>query len=509
MEPADAGVWRVLRRSRHRQGGYKQETSLPVGNEISGRVPAALVHPFPPGEKGEKLGNKNFTPNFIHRLEHSPTNFPSPYLLSAQTTSPLTPVCGLVRAPPSITLNLDGMVNCSSNSQDMELQSLRYQVQEIHNKLNGDIKGNSEYQQLLSEKRNLEETLGSTEYALQQLKTTYNGLRNSASASEQEFLQKLEDIQEKYRLLNERHCTASDQLTRLKDYLRDLPTLSEHQNLQQEILQKCAQVSLLSSKVDYLSEQMKKLVKKENEQAATIHTLTQQRDDLSLKLDLSENLLKELESQRATASEEGHPSKEDLLWTSNQLKKELESAKKLLNYRKQKVESLHKDFLAQDKMYAEKLEAEQEQGEKLKETVWQLERDLEQYKIKEEKMISKLTNAEQKQKKTEERLEMALGQVASQCQMSSVMDSMLSNLHIAVHQLKDLVTISQQISEGHSPDISLLLNFSEDSESVTTEGLTTRLKEVRGLIQQLEDVRTHLQEKYTHHLAKNITCAQM
>ncbi|KAG7175768.1 putative golgin subfamily A member 6-like 5 [Homarus americanus] len=400
-------------------------------------------------EKGEKLGNKNFTPNFIHRLEHSPTNFPSPYLLSAQTTSPLTPVCGLVRAPPSITLNLDGMVNCSSNSQDMELQSLRYQVQEIHNKLNGDIKGNSEYQQ-------------STEYALQQLKTTYNGLRNSASASEQEFLQKLEDIQEKYRLLNERHCTASDQLTRLKDYLRDLPTLSEHQNLQQEILQKCAQVSLLSSKVDYLSEQMKKLVKKENEQAATIHTLTQQRDDLSLKLDLSENLLK---SQRATASEEGHPSKEDLLWTSNQLKKELESAKKLLNYRKQKVESLHKDFLAQDKMYAEKLEAEQEQGEKLKETVWQLERDLEQYKIKEEKMISKLTNAEQKQKKTEERLEMALGQVASQCQMSSVMDSMLSNLHIAVHQAKPL----------------------EDSESVTTEGLTTRLKEVRGLIQQLED----------------------
>ncbi|KAK8741817.1 hypothetical protein OTU49_002422, partial [Cherax quadricarinatus] len=337
-------------------------------------------------------------------------------------------------------------------------------VKEIQSKLSGDVTGSSEYQELLSEKLNLEAALGSTEYALQQLKMSYNDFKKSTSTSEKELLHKLNDIQDRHQILGERHKSASDQLTRLKEYLRDLPTHEEHQQLQQEIAKKSAQISHLSSKVDHLSQEVKKLSKREREQEARVEALTQERDDFSLKLNLTENLLKTLETQRAEASE-GQYSKEDLLWTLDQLKKELENARKLLSYRKQKLESFQKEILAQNKEHTKKLQAEVEVGEKLKETVQHLEREVEQYKLQEE-------------------------------------------------MLKDMVTICRQISQGSSPDMSLLLSFSDfldddEVETLSNANLTARLKEVESLIKELEDVREYLQEQYAHHLAKNITCVPM
>ncbi|XP_071521521.1 uncharacterized protein [Panulirus ornatus] len=505
------GGWKKLQRSDHRLGAYEPEAGMQSGNEVKGRVPAALVHPFPLGERADVMEKENSLPSFIHRPHHhDATNLPSPYLLSLQTPSPSTPV-SRVRSPPSVTVNFDHVLHCSPNSHDIELKSLHYQVQEIKNKLTTDVTGSSEYQQLLSEKLHLEETLGSTEYALQQLRTAYNDLKKSTTASEKEFSHELGSLQEKHRLLGEKYSAASDQLMKLKEYLRDLPTLNEHQQLQQEIAQKSAQISHLSSKVDHCSQQVRKLARKENEQAATIDSLAQERDDLSLKLSLTENILKELESQRAAACEEGQHSREDLLWRLGQSNKELESAKKLLNYRKQKLMSLHKELMEQDKKYTDKLHAEIEQGEKLRETVWQLEKDLEKHKLTEDKMKSKLVSVEEKQKRTEERLEVALEQVALQFEMSSVITAFLSCLNTAVHQVKDFVTVSRQISQGHSPDISLLLKLSDEYESgsLTLEDLTSKFTELQGLTKELEDVRTQLQEQYAHQLAKDVTCAQM
>lgn len=511
METGDTGGWKPLRRSDHRQG-YILGASMQIGNEIQGRVPSALVHPFPSSEA--YVVERETSSHIMHNLQHGSTHSTTPYLLpSVQTASPAIPLRTLERSPPSITLNVDHVVHCSPNARDMDLQSLRYQVKEIQSKLSGDVTGSSEYQELLSEKLNLEAALGSTEYALQQLKMSYNDFKKSTSTSEKELLHKLNDIQDRHQILGERHKSASDQLTRLKEYLRDLPTHEEHQQLQQEIAKKSAQISHLSSKVDHLSQEVKKLSKREREQEVRVEALTQERDDFSLKLNLTENLLKTLETQRAEASE-GQYSKEDLLWTLDQLKKELENARKLLSYRKQKLESFQKEILAQNKEHTKKLQAEVEVGEKLKETVQHLEREVEQYKLQEEMMKNKLASVEGKQKKTEQRLERMMEQVVSQSKMSSLIRSLVKNLHIAVNQLKDMVTICRQISQGSSPDMSLLLSFSDfldddEVETLSNANLTARLKEVESLIKELEDVREYLQEQYAHHLAKNITCVPM
>lgn len=58
----------------------------------------------------------------------------------------------------------------------------------------------------------------------------------------------------------------------------------------------------------------------------------------------------------------------------------------LLNYRKQKIETLQKEFVVQERKYSEKFQEEVEQSEKLREAVWQLQKDVEQYKLTEEKV---------------------------------------------------------------------------------------------------------------------------
>lgn len=49
---------------------------------------------------------------------------------------------------------------------------------------------------------------------------------------------------------------------------------------------------------------------------------------------------------------------------------------------------LHKELMEQDKTYTDKLQTEMEQREKLKENMWQLEKDLEERKLMEEKVNS-------------------------------------------------------------------------------------------------------------------------
>lgn len=60
-------------------------------------------------------------------------------------------------------------------------------------------------------------------------------------------------MKEKYQVKAEKHKATLEELTRLTDYLRDLPTLDEHQQLQQQLARKSAQSTHLSRKIDHLT----------------------------------------------------------------------------------------------------------------------------------------------------------------------------------------------------------------------------------------------------------------
>lgn len=202
------------------------------------------------------------------------------------------------------------------------------------------------------------------------------------------------------------------------------------------------------------------------------------------------------------------------MWRLDQVTKELDSAKKLLNYRKQKLESQQKEILMQEKKHNANLQAEVELGEKLKEQVWELEKELEDCKQREEKTKNSLTKATEKQIRTEERLEVTLSQIKSQHQTSSMVVSLIAHLNSAVLQLRDLVTVSQQISQGSLPDLTVLLNFkdpeiAEQGGMLTADNLQEKLSEVRSLISELDRIRTALQEEHANQLASNVSCAQM
>lgn len=185
-----------------------------------------------------------------------------------------------------------------------------------------------------------------------------------------------------------------------------------------------------------------------------------------------------------------------------------------MNYRKQKLENVNQELVEQERKHNDKLQKEIETSEELKESIWELQRELEEYKGSEKKMKTTLKNSEEKQKKLEERLQLSLVQVKNHHEMNSTITSLFSNLHKAVCTLKDLVKISQQISQGINPDLSLLLNFTESEEKfeggvVSLEDMKARLAEVREIIQQLESVRSTLQDHHANQIAANMTCAQM
>lgn len=102
-----------------------------------------------------------------------------------------------------------------------------------------------------------------------------------------------------------------------------------------------------------------------------------------------------------------------------------------VNYRKQKLESVRQEMAAQ----GEKLRAETNQREKLEDTVRDLKMIIQQRRLIEEELKSKLASTEEKLKKVEGRLEAALGEVALQQKISSTMAALMSAIRTAVKQV--------------------------------------------------------------------------
>lgn len=103
----------------------------------------------------------------------------------------------------------------------------------------------------------------------------------------------------------------------------------------------------------------------------------------------------------------------------------------LVNYRKQKLEAVRQEMSTQ----GEKLREEANQREKLEDTVKDLEMTIQQHKVKEEEVKSKLVSMEEKLRKAEAKLEAALGEVTSQQKISSTVAALMSAIQTAVNQV--------------------------------------------------------------------------
>ncbi|KAK4305031.1 hypothetical protein Pmani_023055 [Petrolisthes manimaculis] len=473
---------------------------------------------------GEAVGREiTGTVSHIHPgTQYSSANLSSPYLLHVRPPSSTQIHCPLT-SPSHTAPNLCYPAQYSSEFNTMELDSLRQQVQEIKHQLAGDVTGRQEYQKLLAEyqiilaeKSHLQETLGSTEYSLQQLQVAYNGLQKDSAACEQSYSLKLSKAEERTAKEIEEKKIAWERVAKLQQYINELPTAEEHQNLQDDLEVQTEDNERLLAKVDHLAYQLKIEREHEKEQAASIETQRKEKDDLLVKLNLAENILNELESHRDATTEDGKQSMEELLWILEQTRKELDAAKKLVNYRKVMLEEQATNH---DKIQREEFE----QREKLEEKVRVLEWTVVQHKELEDKLRYKLKKtgenlreAEKRLTKTEERLEAALGEVTSQQEIAKLVASLMTVLQTAINQLRDLVDISQQISQGQTPDITVLLNFTnytdaqeEVNSDLSRETLSAQLKEVKHMISRLDAVRLQLQDKHAEQLAKDVTCTQM
>ncbi|CAL4114921.1 unnamed protein product [Meganyctiphanes norvegica] len=495
--------------SQDHQGGYLSSRMRGCSEEKAlADVPAARIRPRLIGSW--RNNNSNLSDSITSRSTESLLEYHATSSYTSQTTmrmSPGSPSGRVVGVRP-----VTGRV--SPDYRDREIENLQHQIQNIQLRLSNQDSPPGGYSALFHEKCQLEEKLGSTEYELDQLQQAYQNLKKQNAITEEALVSKVSDLEKKFSYERDSHRKLQGKVTLLEDYLHSLPTEEEHRQLQTSLQQATSQVQHMTSKNQHLAHQIRQFTAKESQHAADLESLKQEKEDLLVKLKVTENVVKSIERQREEAQEKGQHNTQDLLWQIDRLNMDNIAARKLLDYRKKKLESLREEMTKQETALQDEMNKLQENEDHLSDKIAALEHDLTFQKGKMNEYSEKLEKSREKAAKTANKLESALEQLKSGEQMSHVLSELLSHMSAAVGQLQDLVTVSLQLSSGQTPDLSLLLSTPEPPSSypcgsITVQLVEGKLQQVKHVLKQLQEVRSNMQEQQAQHLAANMSCAQM
>lgn len=499
-----------LQDDRH-QGGYLSSRMHGCSEDkMIADVPAARVRPRLVGSW--RNNNSGLSDSITSRSTESLLEYHATSSYTSQTTMRMSPGSG---SPSGRVIGLRPVVeHTSPDYRDREIENLQHQIQGIQLRLSNQTSPPSGYSTLFHEKCQLEEKLGTTEYELDQMQGAYQSMKKQNSITEEALTAKVSVLENKLSFERESHRKLQGKVTLLEEYLHSLPTEEEHQQLQISLQKVDAQVSQVTTKNQHLAHQIRQFTAKDSQHATDMQALKQEKEDLLVKLKVTENVVHSIERQREEAQEKGQHNNQDLLWQIDRLNMDNIAARKLLDYRKKKLASLREEMTQQEKALQEEMISLKENEDHLSDKIASLQQDLTIQKGQIKEYSVNLEKSKAQQAQTANKLESALEQVKSGRQISHVLSELLSHLSAAICQLQDLVTVSQQLSAGQTPDLSLLLTTPDLPSSFPSNTVTVKLVEdklvyVKHVLKQLHEVRSNMQEQQAQHLAANMSCAQM
>ncbi|XP_078375266.1 centrosomal protein of 85 kDa-like [Oculina patagonica] len=360
----------------------------------------------------------------------------------------------------------------------------------------------------------LQKKLGETEYLLENMEA---GVKDSAASSRQE----LEQLQQKLAKQEKSQAELTSKLEQVEEgklklkrekqslerYLKEVPTVEEHQKLKKTL-----------KDVRDESEKLRETISSKNRKLARMNKAFGNKDDEAKKLTAENSSLKEnvqrLQVSLDKISNDGPVSLisfEDLKMKNERLQGELDRTKKALETKHKKMKTLHYQTQKEQKNLEERLSQEEEMVNALREELVTKGNSLEEVK----KAVKEI--ASHNQDLLEENLNLQcrceqLQKLSSKEKLES-QRKLWKELSDCTAELKSVVQVCRERKEGKDPDMSILLGLrstsidDEDAESKDASNDVDAIKSKINGVQQLrldvEDLRKFISDQYAEDIGNN------
>ncbi|XP_015772738.1 PREDICTED: centrosomal protein of 85 kDa-like [Acropora digitifera] len=315
-----------------------------------------------------------------------------------------------------------------------------------------------------------------------------------------ELKNKLEQLEaEKLKLKREKQS--------LERYLKDVPTVEEHQKLTKtlkDVREECGR--------------LKETISSKDKKLARMNKAFGNKDDEAKKLEIENTALREnvqrLQVSLNKISDDGPVSLinfEDLKMENERLQSELDRTNKMLENKHKKMKALHCQTQKEQNNLQERLAQEEDMVNALREELTGKENTLEEMK----KALKEITANNQDLLEENLNLQGSCEQLQklSSKEKSDVQRKLWKELSDCTSELKAVVQVCQERKEGKDPDMSVMLGLrststeADENESAASlddiSAIKSKLNAVKKLRLEVEGLRKFLSDQYAEDIGNN------
>lgn len=360
----------------------------------------------------------------------------------------------------------------------------------------------------------LQKKLGETEYLLENMEAS---VKDSAASSRQELENLQQKVAEQKKAQAELNCKLKqleDERLKLKRekqslerYLKDVPTVEEHQKLNKtlkDVRDEC--------------EKLKETISSKDKKLARMNKAFGNKDDEAKKLSVENTALKEnvqrLQVSLDKINNDGPVSLisfEDLKMENERLQSELDRTKKVLENKHKKMKALHYQTQKEQNGLAERLAQEEDMVNALREEITVKEKAIEEMK----KAVKEIAGHNQDLLEENLNLQCSCEQLKklSSKEKSEAHRKLWKELSDCTSELKAVVQVCRERKEGKDPDMSVLLGLRSTSvdedengtgeSSDDVDAIKSKINGVQQLRLDVENLRKFISDQYAEDIGNN------
>lgn len=360
----------------------------------------------------------------------------------------------------------------------------------------------------------LQKKLGEKEYLLENMEASVKDAATSRRKELEELHQKCAEhektqaeLKNKLEQLEAEKLKLKREKQSLERYLKDVPTVEEHQKLTKtlkDVREECGR--------------LKETISSKDKKLARMNKAFGNKDDEAKKLEIENTALREnvqrLQVSLNKISDDGPVSLinfEDLKMENERLQSELDRTNKMLENKHKKMKALHCQTQKEQNNLQERLAQEEDMVNALREELTGKENTLEEMK----KALKEI--AANNQDLLEENLNLQGSceqlQKLSSKEKSDVQRKLWKELSDCTSELKAVVQVCQERKEGKDPDMSVMLGLrststeADENESAASlddiSAIKSKLNAVKKLRLEVEGLRKFLSDQYAEDIGNN------
>lgn len=364
--------------------------------------------------------------------------------------------------------------------------------------------------------------LSSLQGAIAQMNAEY--AKDIAEVKEQveSLTEDVMEREEKFTSLQTEHKKSLKTIQGLQSYLMTLPAAEEVRELKSKLRAKEEELKEVQTRADGMEQQLRKAEGGNKEEQERIRQIEVENEEVKLRMEEALNKLKGYETRRYEARNLSDDQVEHLLFDKEELGREVEKVKKVLEWKQRKFDeeiNRKENQIRQVGSLLEQANIQLREARSQVRDVSNSNRVLEA-DLKEKNETGELVKAVRRNAVLEMEVKNLKASDVNAKRLDAYYTRLFRSLGLCMKELGGLNDVVRQIMGGNDPNMSLLLgvrevNLSPDSlllKPLEDLSLQQRIDLVRGQMEELKrlnkdiaEIRTELADKYAESLADNMT----